>query len=148
MSRVKLWTGLIVLFAAGFLSGVAGTWSYHNYEREHRGERGPGAQHQRIMNRLTQELNLTAEQQTEVAAIVTRAQLAILELRFSHQTEVEDILTRGISELKVTLSAEQQTRLDEMYARIQQRWHKSREYLNETKRKLAWLAPGRRVQRL
>ena len=52
MSRVKLWTGLIVLFSAGALSGIAGMYFYHNYEWEHRGERGPAAQHERIMERL------------------------------------------------------------------------------------------------
>lgn len=133
MSRGTLWAGLIVLFGAGILCGVAGSWFYHSYEREHRGERGPAAQHERFMNRLTHELSLTATQQADIEPIVTRAHVAILELRFAHQEEVEDLLTRGMTELKGRLSAEQQTRLDGMYNQLKQRWQKSREYLNETK---------------
>lgn len=134
MSRVKLWVGLIVLFGAGVLTGVLGTCLYHEQERTHRGERGPAAQHERIMKRLTQELSLTAKQQTEIEPIVTRAHLAILELRFSHQAEIEQILARGMAELKVTLSSEQQSALDRMYSQLQQRWQVSRDYV-ETKKK-------------
>jgi hypothetical protein len=144
MPRVKLWAGLAVLFGAGILSGIAGSWFYHSYEREHRGARGPAAQHERLMNRLTHELSLTAAQQADIEPIVMRAHVAILELWFAHQAEVEDILTRGRAELKGKLSAEQQTRLDGMYDRLQQRWQKSREYLDGTKKRLAWLRSSNR----
>jgi hypothetical protein len=143
MSRVKLWEGLIALFGAGILSGILGTCFYHDYEQEHRGERGPAAQDEGIMKRLTQELSLTATQQTEIEPIVTRAHVAILELRFSHQAEIEQILARGMTELKAKLSSDQQTKLDGMYTQLEQRWQKSREYLDGTKKRLAWLSPGR-----
>ncbi|MBS0169815.1 MAG: hypothetical protein JSR62_05630 [Nitrospira sp.] len=143
MSRAKVATGLVVLFVAGLISGIAGTHLYLTYEREHRGERGPLAQHSRIMKRLTQELVLSPEQQAAIDLVVTRAHIAILELRFAHQTEIEDILTKGMVDLKAKLSSEQQTRLDEMYARLQRRWGRSREYLEQTKRRLAWFFPSR-----
>ncbi len=148
MSRVKLWTGLIVLFSAGALSGIAGMYFYHNYEWEHRGERGPAAQHERIMERLTHELSLTATQRADIGPIVTRTHREILELRFAHQTEVDDILSRGISDLKKRLSTEQQAQLDELYVRQQQRWQKSREYLDGTRKHLSWVNLGRRVEKL
>ena len=40
MSRGKILAGLVILFAAGVLCGIAGTSIYHTYEREQRGERG------------------------------------------------------------------------------------------------------------
>lgn len=134
MSRVKLWAGLVVLFGAGMLTGVVGTCLYHERERAHGGERGPAAQHERIMKRLTQELSLSATQQAEIEPIVTRAHVSILELRFAHQPEIEQILARGIAELKEKLSAEQQPALDRMYAQLQQRWQASRDY-TEAKKK-------------
>jgi hypothetical protein len=143
MSRVKLWAGLIVLFGAGILSGILGTCLYHSYEREHRGVGGSAAQDERIMKRLTQELSLIATQQTEIEPIVTRAHVAILELRFSHQAEIEQILARGMTELKTKLSSDQQGKLDGMYTQLQQHWQKSREYLDRTKKRLAWLSSGR-----
>ncbi len=139
MSRVKLWAGLIVLFGAGALTGIVGTCLYHDYERTHRWERGPGAQHERIMKRLTRELSLTVTQQADIEPIVTHAHVAILELRFAHQAEVENILARGMAELKEKLSPEQQAQLDGMYARLQQRWQKSRDYLDGARKRLAWI---------
>lgn len=134
MSRLRLWAGLIVLFTAGVLTGVVGTLLYVDSERAHRGDRGPVAQHERIMKRFTQELSLTAEQQMEIDPIVTRAHVAVLELRFSHQAEIEQILGAGMTELKTKLSPTQQSDLDRMYAGLQQRWQTSREYLAAKKK--------------
>ncbi|BFU94082.1 MAG: conserved protein of unknown function [Nitrospira sp.] len=133
MSRPKLWAGLSVLFAAGVLTGVVGMWLYGNADRTHHGDRGPVAQQERIMKRLTQELSLTTQQQLEIEPIVSRAHLAVLELRFSHQSEVEQILTKGMAEIKPKLSPEQQAGLDHMYAGLQQRWQTSRSYVQARK---------------
>lgn len=133
MSRLKLWVGLIVLFGAGVATGSIGTSLYTDAERVHRGERGPAAQHERIMKRLTQGLSLTAQQQLEIEPIVSRAHVAILELRFSHQGEIERILSKGMAEIKERLSPEQQAELDKMYGGLQQRWQLSRDYLEAQK---------------
>jgi hypothetical protein len=127
--RLRLWVGLIVLFCAGALTGIIGTCLFMDRERAPRGERGPAAQHERIMKRLTQELSLTPQQQAEIEPIVSRAQIAILELRFSHQAEIEDIINRGMTELREKLASTQQPELDRMYKRLEQRWQVSREYL-------------------
>lgn len=142
MSRGAIIGGLVVLFVAGVVCGVAGTSFYHTYEREQREERGAAAQHDRIMTRLTQMLALTAEQRTDIEPIVTRTHVAILELRFAHQAEIETILMGGMAALKAKLSPEQQTRLEAMYARLQQRWTKSRDYLESTKKRLTRLVPS------
>ena len=134
MSRSKLWAGLIVLFGAGILTGILGARLYIDAERMPRGDRGPAARHERIMKRLTQELSLTAQQQTEIDPIVTWAHVAILELRFSHQPEIEDILAKGMTDIKAKLSSAQQTELDKMYAELQQRWQTSRDYLAAKKK--------------
>jgi uncharacterized coiled-coil protein SlyX len=127
--RLRLWVGLMVLFCAGALTGIVGTCLFMDSDRTHRGERGPAAQQERIMKRLTQELSLTPQQQTEIRPIVSRAHLAILELRFSHQAEIENILNRGMAELREKLTSTQQPELDKMYKRLEQRWQASREYL-------------------
>jgi hypothetical protein len=134
MSQLKLTAGLIVLFGAGVLTGVVGTVLYVDSERAHRAERGPAAQHERIMKRLTNELSLTAQQQHDIEPIVSRAHLAILELRFSHQAEIEHILSQGMTELKAVLPSTQQPGLDKLYAQLQQRWQGSRDYLEAKKK--------------
>jgi hypothetical protein len=132
----KLWGALAVLFVAGALTGIAGTTLYHQNEQEQRWERGPAAKHERIMKRLTQELSLTPAQQADIEPIVSRAHVEILQLRFAHQPEVEQALTQGMAAIKAKVSAEQQAKLDELYAKLQRRWQISRDYLQTTRERL------------
>ena len=88
------------------------------------------------MKRLTQELSLTPTQQVDIEPIVSRAHVEILQLRFLHQPEVEQALTKGVAEIKTKLSAEQQAKLDELYAKLQRRWQVSRDYLQTTRERL------------
>jgi hypothetical protein len=136
-SRLKLWGGLFVIFCAGVLSGaVAGSMFLHAEPTTARGEHGPAAHHERMMKRLTEGLSLTGQQQTDIDLIVTRAHVALLDLRFAHQAEVEQILLRGMADLKTKLSPIQQPELDRMYQGLQRRWQASRDYLEAQKRKL------------
>jgi hypothetical protein len=134
----KLWGGLVVLFFAGALTGIAGATLYHQYEQEHQWERGPTAKHERIMKRLTHELALTPAQQADIEPIISRTHVEILQLRFSHQPEVEQALTQGMAEIKTKLSAEQQKELDALYAKLQRRWQVSRDYLRTAQERLKW----------
>jgi hypothetical protein len=129
MSRLKLWAGLLILFGAGVLAGVLGMSLYAETERQPRSDHGPAARQERIIKRLAEELSLSAQQQRNIEAVVTRAHVAILELRFAHQQEIEQILAQSMGELKTHLSPPQQRDLDKMYAELQQRWQASREFL-------------------
>ncbi len=132
----KLWGGLVVLFFAGALMGIAGTTLYNQYEQEHRWERGPAAKHERIMKRLTHELALTPAQQADIEPMISRTHVEILQLRFAHQPEVEQALTQGMTEIKTKLSVEQQEKLDGLYVKLQRRWQISRDYLKTTQERL------------
>ena len=135
-SRLKFWGGLIVLFCAGALSGAVVVSLFLHGERSARGDYGPAAHQERMMKRLTQELSLTPEQQADIEPIVARAHVALLELRFAHQAEVEQILARGMNEIRTKLSAAQQPELDQMYKGLERRWRVSHEYLETQKQKL------------
>ncbi len=134
MTPGKLWGGLLVLFLAGTLTGIGGTILYQQYEQEHRWERGPAAKQERVMKWLTRELSLSSAQQADIEPIVSRTHVEILELRFSHQTEIEQALTQGITEVKTKLSAEQQGKIDGLYAKLQRRWQVSRDYVEAAKK--------------
>lgn len=136
MTPGKLWVGLAVLFLAGALTGIAGATLYHQYEQEHRWERGPAAKHDRIMKRLTSELALTPAQRADIEPIVSRTHVEILQLRFSLQLEVEQALTQGIAEIKTKLSVEQQEELDDLYAKLKRRWQVSRDYLRAAQERM------------
>jgi hypothetical protein len=131
MSRVRLWTGLTLLFCAGALMGAVGTSLYYQYEDEHRWDQGPAGRQERIMKRLTQELALSSAQQAELEPIVARAHLEMLQLRVQHQPDVDRILAVGMDELKAKLSSEQQSKLDGLHAQLQRRWRLTREYVQQ-----------------
>ena len=132
MLRTGLWIGLIVLFSAGALMGGVGTSLYYQYQDEHRWERGPGARQERIMKRLTQELDLSTSQQAAVEPIVARAHVELLRLRVNHQPDVDRVLDAGMQELKANLSPEQRAKLDGLHAQLQQRWRMTRDYVRRT----------------
>lgn len=134
MTTGKLWGGLIVLFLAGMLTGIGGTFLYHQYKQEHRWERGPAAKQERLMKLLTRELSLSPAQRADIEPIISRAHVGLLRIGFSRQPEIEQTLAQGIAELKAKLSAEQQVKLDGLYAKLQQRWQVSREYLQAAER--------------
>lgn len=131
MTRATLWTGLLVLFLAGALTGAVGTAFYFQYENEHREDRGPAARQERIMNRLTQELSLSPAQRAEIDPIVNRAYLDMLRLRVQHQPDVDRILGLGMGEIKAKVSPEQQAKLDLLYARFQRRWRTTSDYVRQ-----------------
>ena len=130
MTRGKLWGGLVILFVAGVLTGVVGTCIYHKYERDQRGARGPEQRQERIMKRLTHELTLTPAQQADIGPIVRRTHAEIMQLRYRHQPEAEQILEHGVAEMKTKLSPDQQAKLDEVHARLLKRWQTSKAYLD------------------
>ena len=88
------------------------------------------------MKRLTHELALTPAQQADIEPMISRTHVAILQLRFAHQPEVEQVLTHGMAEIKATLSVEQQAKLDGLYANLQRRWQASRDYVHTTQERL------------
>jgi hypothetical protein len=135
-SRLKLWGGLFVLFCAGALGGAVADSMFLHAEPATSRERGPAAHHDRMMKRLTEGLSLTAQQQAEIEPIVSRAHVALLELRFAHQAEIQQILTKGMADLKTKLSPSQQPELDRMYQGLERRWQNSRAYLEAQKRAL------------
>ncbi len=134
MTRQKLWIGLVVLFLAGVLTGAVGAALYWQYEQDQRGERGPAARQERVMKKLTHELSLNPAQQAVVKPIVDRTHKQLLRLRFEHQPEVERILAQAMTDMKTTLSPDQQQKLDGLYDGLRRRWNKSREFLPEAER--------------
>ena len=133
MPRIKLWAGLVLLFGTGVIAGSVGSSLYGDVLRP-KAERGPLAQHDRIMKYPSQQLSLTPQQRSEIEPIVTHTHVAILELRFSHQPEIEQILSSSMGELKAKLSATQQAEVDKLYNRLEHRWQVYRAYLEDQKK--------------
>ena len=111
----KLWSGLIALFLSGVLIGAAGSGIYLRQQiREIRVGGHPAVRHF-ILKRLTSELKLTDEQKVQVGKIVCRAQGELAQFRQEHRREIEEIFSRGVTDMKPYLTVEQQRKLVEIY---------------------------------
>ena len=127
-NRWGIWSGVAVVFLCGLLVGVVATTVYQDYQRHHRGERGLAGLKQRAMKHLTRELRLSGEQQQAIEPIVTQAERELLRLRMAQQPRLEETLNRTTAAIKAKLNPDQQSKLDELYAKLRRRWDTDRDY--------------------
>ena len=125
----RIWGGVAVVFLCGLLVGIVATRAYHDYQRQHKWQQGLAGMKPRLMQHLTRELHLSAEQQRLIEPIVTQAEGELLRLRMAQQPHIEESLSSTTEAIKTKLSVEQQHQLDELYRRLQRRWDSDREYV-------------------
>jgi hypothetical protein len=126
-----IWGGLTVVFLCGLLLGIVSVTTYQDNQRKQKWEKGLAGMKPRVMKHLTRELDLSAEQQQTIEPIVAQAEGELLRLRMAQQPRVEDILSKTKTTLKSHLTPDQQIKLDELYGRLQKRWEKDRQYVNQ-----------------
>ena len=125
----RIWGGVAVVFLCGVLVGMVGTNIYRDQQQQQRWQQGLAALKPRVMRNLTDELNLSADQQHAVHTIVSQAERELLGLRIAQQPQVDDIMERTTNRLKTKLTPEQHRKLEELYRNLQARWGADREYL-------------------
>jgi hypothetical protein len=127
----RIWTAVAVVFVCGAVVGVAVTKAYDNFQQQKKWERGLAGLKPRVMKHLTTELRLTAEQRSEIDAIVTQAEKVLLQLRMAQQPRVDSVVAHTIESVKGQLTPQQQNKLDELYGQLQRRWDADRAYVRE-----------------
>jgi hypothetical protein len=127
----RIWTAVAVVFLCGAVVGVAVTKAYDNFQQQKKWERGLAGLKPRVMKHLTTELRLTPEQRSEIEAIVTQTEKALLQLRMAQQPRVDSIVAHTIDSVKSKLTPQQQNKLDELYGQLQRRWDADRVYVRE-----------------
>ena len=127
----RIWTAVGVVFLCGAVVGVAVTKAYDNFQQQKKWERGLAGLKPRVMKHLTTELRLSAEQRSEIEAIVTQAEKTLLQLRMAQQPRVDSIVAHTIESVKSKLTPQQQNKLDELYGQLQRRWDADRVYVRE-----------------
>ena len=125
----RVWSGIAVVFVCGLVVGSVATTAYDDYKQQQKWEQGLAGLKQRVMKHLTHELRLSVEQQQAIEPILSQAEVELLQLRMAQQPHVEETVTRTTTELKAKLRPEQQTKLDELYRRLEQRWDSDRKYV-------------------
>lgn len=126
MSKWKVWLVVAIVFLSGVVIGSVGTGFYFRNVVGGILHRGPAAVRSIIMKKLTTELNLTKDQQEEISDILEEAQFQLQELRAEYHPKMEAIIDNGVATMKTRLSADQQKKLDELYAKVKMRWRLKR----------------------
>ncbi len=123
ITKTKIYLGVILVFLGGVLIGIVGTGLYckEQFVRFVSGE--PMGRKGFIMRTLSAELDLTPDQRPEIEKIVDSSFLELQRLRQKYQPEVHTILEKSFLSMKERLNPEQQHKLDQLYERMQKRWH-------------------------
>ena len=122
MKKWKTWLVIAAVFVSGVIIGAAVGGFYMKHRIGGILHEGLPAMRKVIMKNLTSELNLTADQQDEIDEIVEETQLQLQQLRAQYRPQMEAIVNTGVTTMKTRLSAEQQKKLDALYAKVKKRW--------------------------
>ena len=124
-TKVKIVAGVLVVFLLGVITGVLGTNIYVMHGiRKFTSGRPPEAHKNLLMRRLSRELDLTEDQKPQVEKILEEANVEIRAFLTKSRAEFEQIMQPRKAQLKEILTPTQQEKLDKIFARMQQRWHR------------------------
>lgn len=119
MARTQNIHQLIAVLLVGFAIGViSGQWYAKENSHKH-WKKGDVRQH--MLDKFNQKLSLTAEQQTQVAAIFDANQPKMLALHEEMRPKFEAIRNSAQAEIRAILNPDQQVKFDEMNAEREKR---------------------------
>jgi len=115
--KAALWVGLVFLLGAalgGVLGNVFGVHARNTpppqlTEVEKRAQK---------VQRLTQELNLTPDQQKQIEAIITSVQAQTKAIRQSIEPQLDEARQNGRSQIRAILTPEQKPKFEDFLRRI------------------------------
>jgi hypothetical protein len=126
MKKWKIWLGVLVVFLSGVVIGVLGTGVVLKHAMHGIVSGDPQAVERMVMRRLTRQLDLTSEQQPEVARIVRGVQGELAKLHERTRPDIERIMEEGLANLSAALSPEQQKKARVLYDKSRERWERHR----------------------
>ncbi len=132
MKDLKLWLGLFALFLSGVCVGALGSWMIAEQRVMDSFSLERPAFHQAVMRKLTRELGLNESQRQEIGKIMCRTQEELRALRDRTRPERDEIMRRSREAMKVELSPDQQTQLEKLHKKLQERRrHRQQRLLGE-----------------
>ncbi len=121
MKKAKVIIGIILLFAAGALTGSLLT-GLHMKNRFEAFARGGGPPKGRILKRLSSELDLTAAQKSEIEKILEVSHAQLSEIRKKAHPQFQKIIEATHEQIREKLDEKQQRKLDEIYEKLKKRF--------------------------
>jgi hypothetical protein len=124
MRHLKPIAGILLVFILGALTGALTARFYSAFEsgRPHH-RRSLEERVEFIMKRLTDDLDLSANQQKDIRPIVAKTEEKIQSIRAEYGPKLRALHDASIEEIKTRLTSGQQTELD----RIQTEWKRRRQ---------------------
>jgi hypothetical protein len=121
MNKLKLASGVLLVFLVGMLAGSLGTGYYYQKRVEKFEAGGPPVQEriQIILGRFSNELDLTDEQRTEFEKIVKESQEKIVALGNKFQPEIKQINDDTFTSIKNKLTDQQKAKLETLIKRME-----------------------------
>lgn len=120
MNKLKLASGVLLVFLVGVLAGSLGTGYYYKERVKKFEEGGPPVQEriQIILGRFSNELELTNEQRVEIEKIIKESQEKKISLSKKMEPDIKQINDDTFTSIKKKLTDEQKTKLEELMTRM------------------------------
>ena len=119
MKKVKLTAGLLLIFILGAFTGIFGMGLYHNYRIKHPVFAGhPRPVEDRVIERLSKDLDLTKEQRKEIESIIKLTQERMADIRKRYMPELQDANEQSFNLMREKLNPEQKEKLERIRQRI------------------------------
>jgi len=120
MNKLKLAVGVILVFLVGALAGSLGTGVYLRHRMEKFTADGPGRPSRTafLMERLSNELDLSDAQRAEVEKIVEEYQEKIFAVRRKFLPEIKKITDQSLALIRDKLNNEQQQKMDKLHEKL------------------------------
>lgn len=125
MDKIKLIVTLVLVLLVGIFAGSLGTRIYLNHQLDgSRAGRSHSAEDRvnKIMKKLTVDLNLNTAQQAEIHKIVTMTEAKATGVRASYEPSLKKVYDRNFELIKEKLNDEQKTRLHARQERFSRRY--------------------------
>jgi Spy/CpxP family protein refolding chaperone len=124
MNKLKLATGILLIFLTGIAAGHFGTVFYFKNKIF---KQGPPALHHLIENKISRELKLTQQQKIKINKIIVQAEKNFDSFRKKHRPELKQNLSECFKKINEILTPEQQKRFKQIQHRFERgfRGHKN-----------------------
>ncbi len=122
MNKLKLAAGIILVLLVGALAGSLVSGIYHKKRLERFTSRGPPPHLRKVfVKRLSEKLDLTGEQRTEIEKIVKESQVKIFAIRRKYLPEIREISDQSFALIEEKLNSEQKKELWALYEKLKYR---------------------------
>lgn len=120
MNKIKLASGVLLVFLVGVLAGSLGTGIYYKKRVEKFEAGGPPVQEriQIILGRFANDLNLTSEQKAEFEKLIKESQEKKIALGQKFLPEMKEINDNTFKSIRDKLTPEQKTKLDDLIQKM------------------------------